>query len=184
MWLVEHGVNEKVLLHSICYLVTPSAHPAILHCLFHSNHTQSNVCAHPFKWEISWALQSCSEDCCSSLLWCVAVSLHKVACCLHGACALQLHGASLGCISQQVASLHFSTSLSMCLFSVKFVIYRGTRNVLLLSGSLHKFPCSLPLVQSRHQHIYFLLNKDCGRYCEPCIPVLRNAAQVCFGVWR
>ena len=52
------------------------------------------------EWEIWWALHCCSEWCCSSLLWCVAVSLHKVACCLHGACMLQLHGASLGCISQ------------------------------------------------------------------------------------
>ena len=34
-------------------------------------------------------------------LVCVAVSLHKDACCLHGACrALQLQGANLGRISQ------------------------------------------------------------------------------------
>ena len=62
-------------------------------------------------------MHHCSEWCCSSLLWCVAVSLHKVACCLHGACALQLHGANLGCISQWAGCLQF------CLFSFIHVLW-------------------------------------------------------------
>ena len=115
-------LNRQLFLEAIglCYFIqtvlfeTPCAHPAILHCLPCQKHTHIFFCGQPRNWEILWALQCCSEDCYSSLLWCVAVSLHKVACCLHCACQLQLHGASLGCISQQAVSLHLLYSIDMC----------------------------------------------------------------------
>ena len=149
-------------------------------------------------------MHCCSEWCCSCLLWCGAVSLHKVACCLHGACVLQLHGANLGCISQQAVCLQFWLCPALfidrvvfklleynhfCLGSFAFISESKGSQVELLSCLLWFWPSCVawrhlagvtsPKILHRFCAFYDVAcTKICGRYDEPCTVVLNGAAHV------